>query len=139
MAASRSFVAGPGGERPKGQPAEFTANPKIGGGSGPAKDSPHFRIYGATDAQSSATIKELEAAYACFVGKLGWRSPGLSYNSASNNGPWYRTNIYGVNTLGSAAGQMFSDARSGLSFLKVLKRSLADPKVTVHEYGHSLT
>jgi hypothetical protein len=34
---------------------------------------------------------------------------------------------------------MFSDARSGLSYLKVLKRSIADPKVTVHEYGHTLT
>ena len=69
------------------EPAEFTPNPKIGGGSGPAKDSPHFRIYGATDTQAAATIKELEAAYACFAGKLGWRSPGLSYNSASNSGP----------------------------------------------------
>jgi hypothetical protein len=67
-----------------------------------------------TDTQAAATIKELEAAYACFIGKLGWWSPGLSYNSASNNGPWYKTNIIGVNTLGTA-GQMFSDARSGLS------------------------
>jgi hypothetical protein len=121
------------------EPAQFTPNPKIGNPTGAAKDSPHFRIYNATDTQAAATIKELEAAYACFVGKLGWRSPGLSYNTASNTGPWYKTNIIGVNTLGSAAGQMFSDARSGLSYLKVLKRSLTDPKVTVHEYGHSLT
>ncbi|TGZ79119.1 hypothetical protein EX30DRAFT_342602 [Ascodesmis nigricans] len=48
-------------------------------------------------------------------------------------------NLYGVSTLGGAAGQMFSDPRSGLSYLKVVQRYLADPSIIVHEYGHALT
>ncbi|KAF2405126.1 hypothetical protein EJ06DRAFT_545709 [Trichodelitschia bisporula] len=120
-------------------PAIFEANPGIGGGGSQFKDSPHFRVYGASDSQADAAIKELEAAYNCLVETIGWRSSGLSYNTASNAGPYYKMNIYGVSSLGSAAGQMFSDARSGMSYLKVLKGSLPDPKVTVHEYGHALT
>jgi hypothetical protein len=47
--------------------------------------------------------------------------------------------IYAVPSLGSAAGQMFSDPRSGYSYVKVISRSVSDPKVVVHEFGHSMT
>jgi hypothetical protein len=120
-------------------PAEFQPNPSVGGGAGPFTDSPHFRIYGATGAQADTAIKALEAAYSCFVETLCWRSSGLSNNGTSDSGPYHKMNIYSVGSLGGAAGQMFSDARAGLSYLKVGASYLADPKVTVHEYGHALT
>jgi hypothetical protein len=75
------------------EPAEFTANPSIGGGS-------HSKIR----LISASTTRELEAVYSCFVGSLGWRSSGLSYRSNNDNGPWYKTNVYGVNSLGGAGG-----------------------------------
>jgi len=119
-------------------PKEFQPNPRIGGGGGSFKDSAHFRVYGASSAADGA-LRELEAAYHCFVDTLGWRSSGLSKNSASDTGPYYKMNIYAVGSLGAAAGQMFSDPRSGYSYLKVISRAVTDPKVIVHEYGHALT
>jgi hypothetical protein len=63
-------------------PAQFTANPRVGPGGTRFRDSPHFRIYGATnDAVADGAIAMLEAAYTCFVDDLGWRSPGLSFRS----------------------------------------------------------
>jgi hypothetical protein len=120
-------------------PAEFMPNPSVGGGGSQFKDSPHFRIVGVSDTEADAAIKELEAAYSCFVETLCWRSSGLSFKSTSDSGPYYKMNIYGTGSLGSAAGQMFSDAASGFSYLKVVNSYLTDPKVTVHEYGHALT
>jgi hypothetical protein len=120
-------------------PAEFESNPSIGGGGGQATESAHFRIVGASGDAAMAAIDELEAAYSCFVETLCWRSSGLSFNDDSDAGPYYKMNIYSVGSLGSAAGQMFSDAPSGLSYLRVVGSYLPDPKVTVHEYGHALT
>lgn len=120
-------------------PAQFSPNPGVGGGGGQFTDSAHFRVYGASGAQADAAIKELEAAYSCFVETLCWRSSGLSVNASSDSGPYSKMNIYAVGSLGSAAGQMFSDARTGLSYLKVVTSYLADPGVTVHEFGHALT
>jgi hypothetical protein len=120
-------------------PAEFVANPAVGGGGPQFKDSPHFRIYGAADSQADTAIKHLEAAYACFVGGLGWRTTGLTYNPGPDTGPFYKENIYAVASLGNAAGQQHFDPKTGLTFLKVVKNSVADPKVVVHEYGHALT
>jgi hypothetical protein len=149
IAAAGSGTAGAAGAMPPGSteplvckaagPAEFEANPSIGGGGSQFKESPHFRIVGVSDAMADAAIKELEAAYTCFVETLCWRSSGLSFKDTSDAGPYYKMNIYGVGSLGSAAGQMFSDAASGLSYLKVASGYLTDPKVTVHEYGHALT
>ena len=121
------------------EPAVF--QPKVvGRGGDQFKDSPHFRIYGVSDAKADATIKQLEAAYSCFVQGLGWRSSGLSYNPGSDNGPYYKTNIYGLARLdGGAAGVMRSDAKSGMSYLDVLATQITVPSVTVHEYGHGLT
>jgi hypothetical protein len=48
-------------------------------------------------------------------------------------------NIYGVGSLGSAAGVMRYDSRAGLSYLEVLNNQLPVPRVTVHEFGHALT
>jgi hypothetical protein len=81
----------------------------------------------------------LEGAYSCYVEKLGWRSSGLAFNAASDNGPWTKVNIYTVNDLGTAAGVMHSDFEAGMSYLEVIDSALADPRVTVHEYGHGLT
>ncbi|HKU38836.1 MAG TPA: DUF6055 domain-containing protein [Polyangiales bacterium] len=120
-------------------PAQFEPNPSVGGGGSPFTDSAHFRIVGVTGAAADGAIKALEGAYDCFVETLCWRSSGLSYNTDGDQGPYYKMNIYSVGSLGSAAGQMFSDARSGLSYLKVVTSYLADPKVSVHEYGHALT
>ncbi|MET0287532.1 MAG: DUF6055 domain-containing protein [Polyangiales bacterium] len=124
---------------PSSAPEEFTANASVGGGGGAFKDSPHFRIYGGSDAQSKAAIDMLEAAYSCFVETLCWRSSGLSYNATNDDGPYTKVNIYVVGSLTGAAGVMSSDARAGMSFLRVVSNYLSDPNVTVHEYGHALT
>jgi hypothetical protein len=79
----------------------------------------------------------LEAAYSRFADDLCFRSPGLSVHS--DDGPYYKMNIYGVASLGSAAGVMRYDARAGLSYLEVLTGQLPVPRVTVHEFGHGLT
>lgn len=120
-------------------PAEFEPNPRVGGGGSQFTDSPHFRIYGASGGAADGAIDQLEAAYSCFVETLCWRSSGLTINSDSDSGPYYKMNIYAVGSLGSAAGQMFSDAGAGLSYLRVVSSYLPEAKVTVHEYGHALT
>jgi hypothetical protein len=76
------------------------------------------------------------------VDTLGWRSSGLSYRSATDDGPWYKMNAYGVpnpQAIGGAAGVMGSDYKTGAAFIKVLQTSLPQAAVTVHEYGHALT
>jgi hypothetical protein len=126
-------------ECPSSAPAEFEPDPSVGGGGSTFTDSPHFRIYGASGAAAEGAIDHLEAAYSCFVETLCWRSSGLSINSDSDDGPYYKMNIYAVGSLGGAGGQMFSDAGAGMSFLRVVTSYLAQPRVTVHEYGHALT
>ncbi|KAF2185675.1 hypothetical protein K469DRAFT_576233 [Zopfia rhizophila CBS 207.26] len=121
-------------------PASFTANPNIGPGGSNYKDSPHFRIYGGSSSQQDAAIAMLEGAYTCFVDTLGWRSSGLSYNDAQDDGPWTKVNIYAVGSLsGGAAGVMHSDYATGMSWLEVVTSYVATPGVTIHEYGHGLT
>jgi len=62
-------------------PAQYTANPSIGGGSGTYKDSAHFRVYGVDSATADSALKIMEAAHKCFVEEQGWRTPGLSYKT----------------------------------------------------------
>ncbi|KAF2108136.1 hypothetical protein BDV96DRAFT_653031 [Lophiotrema nucula] len=124
-------------------PAQFTANPSIGSGTGSYKDSAHFRVY-PSDADSDATLKMLEAAHSCFVEGMGWRSPGLSYKnaaSATETGPWYKTNVYKVeaSAMPGAAAQTWTDANAGLAYLKVVKDYMTTPGVVVHEFGHAMT
>lgn len=122
-------------------PASFTANPDIGPGGASFQDSAHFRVYGAESAGTAeAALGMLEAAYDCFVGALGWRSSGLSFNDETDAGPWTKVNLYSVGSLsGGAAGVMHSDAATGMSWLEVVHAYTAQPGVTVHEYGHGLT
>ncbi|KAF4553414.1 Hypothetical protein D9617_7g031410 [Elsinoe fawcettii] len=121
-------------------PAEFTAAPNPNGRGGSAfKDSPHFRVYGAPDAKATNAIGQLEAAYDCFIETLGWRSTGLSYNDAQNDGPWYKTGVYQVNDLGGAAGAMSSDGTTGLGYLNALPAYVDNAGVMVHEFGHVMT
>jgi hypothetical protein len=123
-------------------PPEFQAA-NAGGGGASFKDSAHFRVFDAPENVVKATLDMMEGAYDCFVEKLGWRSSGLSINNYSSTadatGPFYKTNIYAVPNLGNAAGVMMSDAKLGVSFVKVIQRQVQDPRVTVHEYGHALT
>ncbi|KAE8151600.1 hypothetical protein BDV25DRAFT_152486 [Aspergillus avenaceus] len=82
----------------------------------------------------------LEAAYTCYVGDLGWTTSGLSYNAETTDGQtMWKENIYVVDTLDGAAGVMKTDPSTGLSYLDVIPDSVADARVTVHEYGHALT
>jgi hypothetical protein len=120
------------------EPAEFPAN-TVGGGGTVFTDSPHFRVFGGNETQRASAIGHLEAAYTCFVTDLGWRSSGLSYNSATNDGPWYKTNLYGVTNLTGAAGVMHADMRAGMAWFEVVNQYLNTPGVFVHEYGHGLT
>ena len=55
-------------------------------------------------------------------------------------GPWYKMNIYGVkeSEIPGAAAQTWTDANSGLEFLKVVPRYIAEPGVIVHEFGHAM-
>jgi hypothetical protein len=96
-------------------PATFTANPNIGPGGSTYTDSAHFRVYGATGSKATESLNMLEGAYECFVGALGWRSSGLSYNSDNDNGPYTKVNIYSVASLPGAAGVMHSDAGTGMA------------------------
>ncbi|KAF4995240.1 hypothetical protein FGRMN_5271 [Fusarium graminum] len=118
--------------------ATYTANPNIGPGGANFKDSPHFRVYAGSPEETDKAIDMLEGAYDCFVGTLKWRSPGLSFNDQTNNGPLTKTNIYSVGSLTGAAGVMHSDAETGMAWLEVVDQYLAVPGVTVHEYGHGL-
>lgn len=121
-------------------PSDFQANPKVGPGGTKYKDSPHFRIYDApNDTVADATIQTLESAYSCFVGDLGWRSTGLSFRQDSDEGSFYKLNVYRVDTLPGAAANTGTDQTSGLSFLNVVTAYMAEPTVTVHEFGHALT
>ncbi|KAF2127237.1 hypothetical protein P153DRAFT_295362 [Dothidotthia symphoricarpi CBS 119687] len=123
-------------------PAQYTANPSLGGGGSTFVDSAHFRVYNG-GSNAAASLKHLEAAHACFVEKLGWRTPGLSINTGGKGqevGPWYKLNVYGMqdSELNGAAGVQQSDGAKGLAWLEVLTEYLADPRVVVHEYGHSM-
>lgn len=124
-------------------PAEYTADPTLGGGGNqPSVDSAHFRIYNADSTSAAKSLKHLEAAHACFVEKLGWRTPGLSINSGGVGeevGPWYKLNVYSVNTLsGNAAGVQSADMSVGRAYLQVVDTYLAEPEVVVHEFGHAM-
>lgn len=109
---------GPGIENlygtPKDTPKAFIGNSKIGplgGMGGTFKESDHFRVYGATsNEQAVKTLAMMEAAYDCFVNDMKWRTSGLSYNAKTDNGysgPFYKENIFGKSSLGSAAGLMY--------------------------------
>jgi len=120
-------------------PATFTANPNIGPGGSTYTDSAHFRVYGATGTKATQSLQMLEGAYDCFMGTLGWRSSGLSYNSANDDGPFTKVNIYSVASLPGAAGVMHSDATTGMAWLEVQQDYIAVPGVVVHEWGHGIT
>ncbi|KAK3377372.1 hypothetical protein B0T24DRAFT_621047 [Lasiosphaeria ovina] len=121
-------------------PAQFTPNPRVGPGGTKYKDSAHFRVYGATnDSLADGAIGMLEAAYACFVDGLGWRSPGLSFKQDTDDGPWNKLNVYQVDTLPGAAANTPTDPTLGLAWLNVVKDYMAEPSVVVHEFGHALT
>jgi hypothetical protein len=118
------------------EPDEFLPNTSVGGGGAQYAESDHFRIYGSAS-NVDAALNHLEAAHRCFVEDWCFRSPGLSVHS--DDGPYYKFNVYGVSSLGGAGGVMRYDARAGISYLEVLSRALPDPRVTVHEFGHALT
>lgn len=121
-------------------PSDFQANPKVGPGGTKYRDSPHFRVYNApNDTIADATINSLEAAYSCFVGDLGWRSTGLSFRQDTDDGPFYKLNVYRVDTLPGAAANTGTDQTSGLSFLNVVAQYMPEPSITVHEFGHAMT
>ncbi|GAP91703.1 putative dockerin type 1 [Rosellinia necatrix] len=120
-------------------PATFTANPNVGPGGSTFTDSAHFRVYGATGSQATESLNMLEGAYDCYVNTLGWRSTGLSYNSANDDGPFYKVNLYSVASLPGAAGVMHSDATTGLAWLEVQQDYITVPGVVVHEWGHGIT
>ncbi|KAH7076386.1 hypothetical protein BKA63DRAFT_412570 [Paraphoma chrysanthemicola] len=121
-------------------PATFTANNAIGPGGSSFTDSAHFRVYGATGTTATNSLNMLEGAYSCFVDTLGWRSSGLAFNDASDaDGPWTKVNVYSVSELSGAAGVMHSDYATGMSWLEVMREYLANPGVTIHEFGHGMT
>jgi hypothetical protein len=119
-------------------PDEFEGNDKVGGGGAVYEDSPHFRVYGSASASAiDSALKNSEAAYSCFVEDWCFRSVGLPVKGDAS-GPYYKMNIYAVGSLGSAAGVTQWDASAGLSYLQVISSQMALPRVTVHEFGHSL-
>lgn len=138
-----SLALPPPSPRQATAPAQYTANPSIGGGSGNYKDSAHFRIYNVSSSTADATIKMMEAAHQCFVEELGWRTPGLSFKTGGVGkevGPWYKLNIYSVadGSMPGAAAQTWNDANAGLAFLKVVDKYMTTPGVVVHEFGHAM-
>ncbi|GKT50107.1 uncharacterized protein ColSpa_10288 [Colletotrichum spaethianum] len=136
-AAPRAGATAPVKVAARAEPAEFEPQTNAGPGGSDFKDSAHFRVYDGGD-NADDSLAMLEGAYECFVNTLGWRSSGLSYNPGSDDGPYYKTNIYSVSSLNNAAGVMHSEATSGAAWLEVVDSYLATPDVTVHEYGHGL-
>lgn len=108
----------------------------VGRGGSVTAASEHFQIFGSAS-NAEAALNHLEAAHQCFVEDWCFRSPGQSVHE--QDGPFSKFNVYSVGTLGGAAGVMQYDARAGLSYLEVIGRSLAEPRVVVHEFGHALT
>ncbi|KAJ8116281.1 hypothetical protein OPT61_g2270 [Boeremia exigua] len=125
-------------------PAEYTANPSIGGGGSDYVESAHFRVHGAsTSTKANLTLQHLEAAHSCFVETLGWRTPGLSFNTGgvgNEVGPWYKLNVYSKQQadMPGAAGWQATDMQAGLAYLEVVDQYLDVPDVMVHEYGHAM-
>lgn len=138
-----TISAHPTRPRQAAPPAQYTANPSIGGGSGSYKESAHFRVYGDTSSAADSALKMLEAAHQCFVEDIGWRTPGLSYKSGGVGkevGPWCKMNVYKVadGSMPGAAAQTWTDANAGFAYLKVVDKYLATPGVVVHEFGHAM-
>ncbi|RSM05264.1 hypothetical protein CDV31_009662 [Fusarium ambrosium] len=124
-----------GGSNNSSEPATFEANPTVGNGGSDFKDSARFRVYGASSTEAEEALAMLEGAYDCFIGKLGWRSSGLTFYD--NDGTYYKTNFYTVSSLdGGAAGLQHSDMEAGFGYVEVLQEYLTNPQITVHEYGH---
>ncbi|WP_461422139.1 DUF6055 domain-containing protein [Ketobacter sp.] len=108
----------------------------------PYKDSARFRVYYGANGLGNfsqnnldLTLAHMESAYDLFVTDWGFRSPGLSVHS--DDGPYFKMNLYPSSYM-NAGGVMLYDARAGLSYLQVLASQLTAPRVTVHEFGHSL-
>jgi hypothetical protein len=119
-------------------PADFMPNTTAGGGGTVLKDSAHFRIYGSAPAATAeTTLKHMEAAYTCFVEQWCFRSTGLVVQKG-DSGPWYKTNIYASGSLGSAAGLTSLDFNAGLPYIQAISSQMAQPRVTVHEWGHAI-
>ncbi|KAK1985314.1 hypothetical protein LZ30DRAFT_686290 [Colletotrichum cereale] len=137
FAAPRAGLGTPHKVAARAEPTEFEPQLNAGPGGNNFQDSARFRVYNGGDAAADS-LAMLEGAYECFVNTLGWRSSGLSFNPGSDDGPYYKTNIYSVSDLGSAAGVMHSEASSGAGWLEVVHAYLANPDITVHEYGHAL-
>ncbi|KAL1792975.1 hypothetical protein ACET3X_009482 [Alternaria dauci] len=125
-------------------PAEYTTNPSIGGSGSDFVESAHFRVLGAsTSSKANRTLQHLEAAHSCFVETLGWRTPGLSFNTGGIGeevGPWYKLNVYSkqASDLPGAAGVQGTDMEAGLAYLDVVDEYLDVSDVVVHEFGHSM-
>ncbi|KAK5653292.1 hypothetical protein OQA88_8983 [Cercophora sp. LCS_1] len=105
-------------------PAVFSANPHIGPNqprSTNFTDSPHFRIYDSpTESGATVALSVLEASYSCFVEDLGWRSSGLSFlDSASDAGPWTKTNIFSDPNLPFVGGRAKMAYEYGLGYIEV--------------------
>ena len=121
-------------------PDNFLPSTNTGPGGRTYKDSPHFRVFDApNDTVADEAIAYLESAYSCYVTDLGWRSTGLSFNQDSDDGPFYKVNVYRVNDIQGAAANTATEPKTGLSFLNVVTKYLADPTITVHEFGHAMT
>jgi hypothetical protein len=92
-------------------------------------ESPRFRVLfknnqEGIEARAKTALKHLEASYDCFVGTMGWRSSGVSYNGNQDKGPYYKLNAFAVTSsseIGGAGGVMGSDRVSGHGFLYVVQ------------------
>lgn len=105
-------------------PANFTPNMDAGPGlkaGARYRDSAHFRLVAVTnDTAADGALRDLEAAYACFVDGLGWRSSGLSYktrpmgsSSSSGGGGGGGTDGGDENSFASSGGDATGASESG--------------------------
>lgn len=106
-------------------------------------DSAHFRIYlgsETTEAQAVEGLKPLEAAYDCFVGRLGFNSSGLNQYGTPEKGPYYKSDFSMVSALPFGAdfdGYASYDIPTGRATVRI-KNGYMTPYLSVHEYGHVL-
>ncbi|TLD03979.1 hypothetical protein PgNI_11228 [Pyricularia grisea] len=120
-------------------------NTTLNGTAVPAHvDSAHFRIYlgtSTTEAQAIKALNPLEAAYDCFVGKLGFKSSGLNQYGTPEKGPYYKTDFSMVDTLPngeSYSGFASYSTTTGRATVRIRNGNLEYPYLSVHEWGHVL-
>ncbi|KAJ0164168.1 hypothetical protein CTA2_1605 [Colletotrichum tanaceti] len=118
-------------------PASFEPQTKAGPGGTNVVDSARFSLFDWPEAYRQETTAALEGAYNCFVDVFRFRSPALSIAQPTDDGPYYRTNVYAKPDV-SLDGLMGYDTASGFAWVEVRNTSIPDITKTLNVYSRVL-